>query len=96
MGEQVIMLDGLIVGFIFCAATAISLFFLKFWRNTRDQLFLAFAVVFAIEGVTRVGNYFSIATTDSVPLIYLLRLVGYLILIVSIVIKNRRLSKSIA
>jgi uncharacterized protein YjeT (DUF2065 family) len=84
------MLDGLIIGFVFCAAIAISLFFLKFWHSTHDQLFLAFAIVFAIEGFTRLFSLFYTSGTDRVPLINVLRLVGYFILIASIVIKNRK------
>jgi hypothetical protein len=83
-------LDGLLVGVIFSASLVASLFFVKFWRATRDQLFLAFAVAFAIEGVTRLVSLFGDTPNDLAPLINFVRLVGYLIIIVSIVIKNRR------
>jgi len=84
------MLDGLLVGFIFCAGLAISAFFVNFWRKTRDQLFLAFALVFAIEGVTRLLALFLALPNEQAPIISLVRLFGYIILIASIVGKNRR------
>lgn len=86
------MLDGLLVGFIFCAALAISAFFLNFWRATRDQLFLAFALVFAIEGGTRLSVLILSLPNDRAPVITLVRLFGYIVLIASIVRKNRRSS----
>ena len=84
------MLDGVLVGYIFCASLAASLFFLKFWRATHDQLFVAFAIVFAIEGITRLIGAFVTLPDDQIPYIYLARLFAYLILIASIVYKNRR------
>jgi hypothetical protein len=83
------MIDGLLVGMIVLAALAISVFFLKFWRSTRDHLFLAFAIVFAVEGTTRLFGLFYPSDTDRVPVINLLRMAGYIILIASIAIKNR-------
>ena len=84
------MLDGVLVGVIVATALAISLFFMKFWRATRDALFLAFAFVFAIEGTTRLVGLFVTMPTDRVPVINLLRMVGYLVLIAAIYMKNRR------
>jgi hypothetical protein len=85
------MIDGVLVGFIFCAALTATVFFLKFWRETHDQLFLAFAAVFAIEGLTRlIGLFFTEALTDRVPIINLIRMAGYIVLIAAIVAKNRR------
>lgn len=83
------MIDGLVVGAILALAMAISVFFLKFWRTTRDQIFLAFALVFAMEGATRLLALLVVLPSDRRPFIYLLRLCGYLVLIVSIFVKNR-------
>ncbi len=83
------MVDGLLIGMIVGLGLTASLFFLKFWRMARDQLFLAFAVVFAVEGLSRLYGLFSNLPSDRAPLIYAVRLAGYLYLIASIVIKNR-------
>ncbi len=84
------MLDGLLVGIIVSLALTASLFFLKFWRSARDQLFLAFALVFAVEGLSRLYGLFSVLPSDRVPLVNLIRMVAYLVLVASIVVKNRR------
>jgi uncharacterized membrane protein HdeD (DUF308 family) len=45
-------------------------FFFRFWRRTRDLLFLAFAVAFAIEGVNRLAFLFIVAPNEGAPAIY--------------------------
>jgi predicted neutral ceramidase superfamily lipid hydrolase len=83
------MLQALLVGIVLMASLVAALFFLKFWRTTRDQLFLAFAVAFALEGSTRVYTLFS-CSPDGVPVIYLTRLIAYTLIIVAIARKNRK------
>ncbi len=85
-------LDGLLVGVIVSLALTASLFFLKFWRVAHDQLFLAFAAVFAVEGVTRLYGLYTSTPTDRVPLMYAVRLAAYLFLIACIVVRNRKSS----
>jgi uncharacterized membrane protein HdeD (DUF308 family) len=89
MGEQV-MVEGLLVGFIFALALSAALFFFKFWHATRDQLFLAFALAFALEGLSRLISLFVVKPNEGAPEIYLLRLIGYILIIAAIVRKNRR------
>jgi len=86
------ILDGLLVGFILCLSLVAALFFLKFWRITRDPLFLAFSLGFAIEGLSRLGALLLVQPNDSNPGIYLVRLIGYLIILFSIVQKNKKRS----
>ena len=47
------MLEGFLLGVIVTASLTAGAFFLRFWRQTRDTLFLAFAAAFFIEGVNR-------------------------------------------
>jgi hypothetical protein len=86
-------IDGLLVGIICTASLVASTFFLKFWRTTRDQLFLAFAIAFALEGATRVFTLFAATAYDSVPAIYLARLIAYLTILAAIFRKNRKPQK---
>ena len=44
------ILDTFLLGIVCASSLFAALFFLRFWRNTRHILFLAFAVFFAIEG----------------------------------------------
>ena len=44
------VLDTFLLGVVSTSSFVAALFFLRFWRHTRDSLFLAFTVFFAIEG----------------------------------------------
>jgi hypothetical protein len=87
------VVDGLLVGMIVSLGLTASLFFLNFWYTTRDQLFIAFAVVFAVEGLSRFYGLFSTSPDDRIPFVYAIRLFAYVFLIACIVKKNRK-SKS--
>jgi Family of unknown function (DUF5985) len=56
MGEQPLnpivhpLVDIFLHGFIAACSLIAALFFLRFWRETRDWLFLAFVVFFVIQG----------------------------------------------
>lgn len=42
--------DVFLMGFIAACSAVGALFFVRFWRDTRDLLFLAFAAFFLIQG----------------------------------------------
>lgn len=44
--------DAFLLGFLSACSLIAALFFLKFWKSTRDSLFLAFCVFFAIQGIS--------------------------------------------
>lgn len=68
-----------------------SLFFFKFWKKTRDRLFLFFGVAFAILSVERlVLVLMSERSGESNATIYLMRLSAFALIIISIVDKNRQ------
>ena len=68
-----------------------GLFFLRFWRETRDRLFLAFAASFFIEAVNRAALALSSKPNEGAPFFYLVRLIAYLLILVAIADKNRSL-----
>lgn len=74
-------------GFFVC-----GLFFLRFWRRTRDGLFLSFAVAFVLMGlgqtVAALGN---IPQEERAP-IYLFRLIAFVLIISAIARKNSAVS----
>jgi hypothetical protein len=92
LGEQIIMIDGLLLGIIASTSVVASLFFLKFWRATRDFLFLAFAIAFAIEGFSRLIHLNATSPNEGLPEVYLARLIGYILILVAIISKNRQSS----
>ena len=77
-----------LLGTVVMACAVIGLFFLRFWRKTRDRLFLIFAIAFWMLGT----NWFllAIAHQDEVgKYFYLLRLAAFLLIIIGIADKNR-------
>jgi hypothetical protein len=83
-------MNELLIGGIATASLLIGLFFLRFWRTTRDPFFLLFAVSFWIEGVNRFVLNHYLGPDEDVPAYYLIRIVAYGLIIVAIVMKNRK------
>jgi hypothetical protein len=83
------MLEGFLLGVIVTAYVAAAAFFLKFWRRTRDTLFLAFAVAFIVEGLNRVAILFVPHPNEGNPVVYFVRLCAFLLIAAAIVKKNR-------
>ncbi len=84
------MIEGFLLGVIVTASLTASLFFLKFWKQTRDVLFMAFAAAFAIEGVNRALQLFAENPAEAKPSIYVVRGLAFLLILGAIVHKNRR------
>jgi hypothetical protein len=72
------------LGFAACA-----LFFMRFWRRTREELFLAFAVAFLLLGVGQTILALANIPTEERGSIYLLRLIAFLLILLAIYRKNR-------
>jgi hypothetical protein len=84
------MIEGFLLGIIVTASITAGAFFLKFWKQTRDSLFLAFAIAFIIEGLNRIGFLFVSSPNEAGPTIYVVRLVAFLLILGAIVRKNKR------
>ena len=81
---------GFLLGIIFAASLVAGLFFLKFWRDTKDVLFLAFAAAFLIEALNRLRFLFIEHPNEGNPSIYLVRLLAFMLIVAAILYKNRR------
>jgi hypothetical protein len=84
------MIEGFLLGVIVALSFTASLYFLKFWKQTRDLLFLTFAAAFAIEGFNRVARLFAENPAEGSPSTYLVRGLAFLLLLAAILNKNRR------
>ena len=84
------IVQGFLIGVIATASVTAGLFFLRFWRDTRDSLFLAFALAFLIEGINRASVLLTDHPNEGSPRIYIVRFVAFLIILAGIVNKNRR------
>jgi hypothetical protein len=67
-----------------------ALFFVRFWRQTRDRLFLIFAISFVILAVTRIVMVVLNLPDNEHTVLYWLRLAAYLLILTAIVDKNLR------
>jgi hypothetical protein len=83
------MIDGFLLGVIVTASFVAAAFFLKFWRKTRDWLFLGFALAFFIEGLNRMSFLSLEDPRGGNSIAYSIRLVSYLLILAAIAYKNR-------
>ena len=80
-----------ISGVLTMACVVVALFFLQYWRTSRDRLFAFFAVAFAAMAVDWVGHaVVQTMATPNRPAIYLVRLFAFLVIIIAIIDKNRQ------
>ncbi len=68
----------------------IALFFLRFWKTTRDRLFLFFSLAFVLLLMERIVRASFEIQSEWIPAVYLFRLTGYGLLIWAVIDKNRR------
>ena len=83
-------MNEMLLGAIAALSFVAGLFFLRYWRSTRDRFFLFFMLAFWIEAANRAamvltGNW----NEDESPLHYLVRLASYLLILLAIWDKNR-------
>lgn len=72
------------------ACFAIGVFFLRFWRVTRDRLFLFFMAGFWAFAVHWVGLRALDATDESRHWFYVVRLAAFTLIAIGVIDKNRR------
>jgi uncharacterized membrane protein HdeD (DUF308 family) len=96
-------LNLILIGAIAMASLVAGLFFLRFWRDTRDGFFRFFAASFFLEAINRAALGLSLDPNEGSPLFYFVRLVSFLLILIAIAQKNRakksgsqRLSRKVA
>jgi uncharacterized membrane protein HdeD (DUF308 family) len=85
-----VILASILAGMVTAGFVIAALFFLRFWRDTRDTLFLYFAAAFLVLGISQL-----ILALGSVPdeyraWVYLGRLAAFLLIAAGILRKNQR------
>ncbi|HWV89631.1 MAG TPA: DUF5985 family protein [Burkholderiales bacterium] len=65
-------------------------FFVRFWRQTADRLFLAFALAFVLFALNQALASWLTVVIEPASLIYGLRVLGFVIILGAIVDKNAR------
>jgi hypothetical protein len=80
----------LVSGAIIMGNLVISLFFLRFWRKSRDRLFAYFSLAFFVFAAQRVALALTTQYIENTSFLYLFRLAGFALILVAILDKNRR------
>jgi uncharacterized membrane protein YeiB len=78
-----------ISGVIVMGYAVTGLFFLRFWRQSRDRLFAWFAAAFWLLGVQRAALAGVEHGSPSSTWLYAVRLLAFLLILVAIIDKNR-------
>ncbi len=65
-----------------------AMFFNRLWHKTHDRLFVLFAVAFVMFAIERLVLSVLNSPESGTPAVYLMRLAGFLCIIVAIVNKN--------
>lgn len=86
--------EGFLLGVVATCSVMSGLVFLKYWRRTRDSLFLAFGAAFLIEGVNRMGFLRLDQPSRGTWVIYFVRLCASLLILGAIVRKNSGTGRS--
>ena len=88
------MIEGFLLGVIVTASMTAGAIFVRFWRRTRDRLFLAFGAAFIIEGLNRLSFLVIDNPNEGRPAIYVVRLLAFSLIIAAIVSKNLSTGRS--
>ncbi len=78
-----------LLGMIAMGFAVAGLFFLRFWRETRDRFFALFALAFFVLAVNRLGLVFMVERQMKGDYLYWVRFFAFVIIIIAIVDKNR-------
>jgi H+/Cl- antiporter ClcA len=84
------MLQDFLAGAIVMGFAVAALIFLKFWRRTREGLFLAFAGSFLLLGIAQALLTLGGIPTEERSFVYLLRLAAFLLILGALWWQNRR------
>lgn len=84
------MINDFLAGAIVMGFAVASLMFLKFWKRTREGLFLAFAGSFLLLGLTQALLTLGDFQDEERSWLYLLRLAAFLLILFAMWWQNRR------
>jgi hypothetical protein len=88
------MIDDFLGGAVFMGFCIAALLFLRFWRRTREGLFLAFAGSFLLLGINQALLALTRVPLEERSALYLVRLAAFLLIIAALWWQNRRGTRS--
>jgi hypothetical protein len=78
----------MLLGAISMACLIAGVFFLRFWRDTKDRFFLLFALSFFIEGLNRFALGLTSDPNEARPFFYFVRFLSFCLILAAIALKN--------
>ena len=84
------MLNPFMSGAVVMGFWLAGLFFLRFWKRTQDELFLAFTLAFWLLGLAQALLAFSVVPVEERSWLFLIRLAAFILILGAIWRKNRR------
>lgn len=88
------IINQLMIGAIGMGFAVAALFFLRFWRATRDRLFVLFALSFFVLAINRIALGLTVHWEIRGDYFYWVRFAAYAIILLAILDKNRGRSPS--
>ena len=79
-----------VAGVLTAGFLAVGVYFIKFWRRTKDGLFLAFAAAFSLMALNQAVPVLVEIRSENASFAYFLRLAAFLLIIWAILRKNLR------
>jgi hypothetical protein len=80
-------------GLITMGCVVAAMFFLRFWRRTRDPLFAMFGCAFLLFAMNQALVALAGLTREEASWFYLLRLAGFVLIIIAVIAKNTSTSQ---
>jgi hypothetical protein len=81
-------MNHMLLGAIVMASLVAALFFFRYWKTTKDRLFLFFALSFFIEACNRMLFWKDLSNSEDTDVYFLIRLVTYGLILFAILDKN--------
>lgn len=86
---MILLIKAMINGALVMACLACALFFLRFWRASRDRLFAFFSLAFTVMACNWTALTLLDVDDERRHYVYLIRLVSFLVILFAIWDKNR-------
>jgi hypothetical protein len=83
-------MNQLMSGAMVLAYVLAGVFFLRFWRTTRDRLFMIFAIAFWILAAQRLALAMTTEVFEDVTYLYVVRLIAFVLILGAIIDKNMK------
>lgn len=87
------MLIPFLSGAVVAGFLVAGLFFLRFWKRSRDGLFAAFAIAFWLLGLNQALLTFSSVPAEERTWLFLLRLAAFVLILAAIWRKNAKVPR---